>query len=271
MTEKPLKKNIEESEKPAQEGEAMPAEDERGWFNFSRAAADGNTLVFKRSHLYTVLLPLAFVLGLGIGFLLWGRQTSAPARQQAAAQQGEEQQQAVKRYDVPIDDDPTLGPANAPITIIEFSYFECPYCRQWHNQVFLKLRQEYGDRIRFVFRDFPLSSIHPNATPAAEAANCANEQGAFWQFHDLLFSGGDFSDEIYTEYATELGLNVQKFQECYASGRYSQEVIDDYQYASQLGVRSTPTFFVNGIPVVGAQPYDVFKQVIEQELAGEIP
>ena len=99
----------------------------------------------------------------------------------------------------------------------------------------------------------------------------ANEQGAFWQFHDLLFSGGDFSDEIYAEYATDLGLNVQKFQECYASRRYSQEVIDDYQYASQLGVRSTPTFFINGIPVVGAQPYDVFVQVIEQELAGEIP
>lgn len=265
MTEKPMKKDIE-----TPNSVDAQAEEKRGWFNFQREEGD-NTLVFKRTHVYAILLPLAFVLGLGVGFLFWGRQPGASAQRGQTAAQPQQEQQAVQRYDVPIDDDPTLGPANAPITIIEFSDFECPYCRKWHEEVFLQLRQEYGDKIRFVFRDFPLSSIHPNATPAAEAANCANEQGAFWQFHDLLFSSSELGDEIYLQYAANLGLNVQEFQECYASGRFSQEVAGDYQYASQLGVRSTPTFFINGLPVVGAQPYEVFKQVIEQELAGEIP
>ena len=138
MTDKPLNK----TDKPVSPA-GEEKENERGWFNFGRAAADGSTLVFKRSHLYTVLLPLAFILGLGVGFIFWGRQPGAvtPQQQAVAPQDGEQQDQAVKRYDVPVDDDPALGPANAPITIIEFSDFECPYCRQWHSQVFLKLRQ----------------------------------------------------------------------------------------------------------------------------------
>jgi protein-disulfide isomerase len=237
MTEKPTKSPEEKTTLETEE--KKPAR----WSFLS--GADGNTLVFKRSHLYAVLLPLTFIVGLSVGYLFWGRRP-AVAQPQAAAQAQQQDQQNVQRYDVPVDDDPALGPANAPITIIEFSDYECPYCRRWHTEVFNQLRQEYGDKIRFVYRDFPLSSIHPDAEPAAEAANCANEQGAFWQYHDLLFSGID-------------------------SGRYSQEVQADYQYASQLGVRSTPTFFINGLPVVGAQPYDVFKQVIDQELAGEIP
>lgn len=261
MTDKSTHKTIE-SVPPAQ------IDSPKGWFNLERLSGD-NTLVFKRTHLYAVLLPLAFVLGLSVGFLFWGRQPAASSPKPSATQPAEEQ--AVQRYNVPVDDDPALGPANAPITIIEFSDFECPYCRKWHQEVFLRLREEYGKTIRFVFRDFPLTSIHPNATPAAEAANCAHEQDAFWEFHDLLFSDSAFGEEIYLKYATDLGLNVGKFQECFKSGRYSKEVISDFQYASQLGVRSTPTFFVNGIPVVGAQSYEVFKQLIDKELAGEIP
>jgi protein-disulfide isomerase len=262
MTEKPTKSPEEKTTLETEE--KKPAR----WSFLS--GADGNTLVFKRSHLYAVLLPLTFIVGLSVGYLFWGRRP-AVAQPQAAAQAQQQDQQNVQRYDVPVDDDPALGPANAPITIIEFSDYECPYCRRWHTEVFNQLRQEYGDKIRFVYRDFPLSSIHPDAEPAAEAANCANEQGAFWQYHDLLFSGAGLSKEIYMQYAVQLGLDVQSFQTCIDSGRYSQEVQADYQYASQLGVRSTPTFFINGLPVVGAQPYDVFKQVIDQELAGEIP
>ena len=231
---------------------------------------NSDVLQFKRSHVYMALVPLAFVLGLGLGYVFWGRQPAAAAPRQAAVVQPQAQQD-VQRYDVPVDDDPQLGSANAAITIIEFSDYECPYCRRWHAEVFLRLREEYGDKIRFVYRDFPLSSIHPNAEPAAQAANCAYEQGAFWQYHDLLFSGEDLSEETYLLYAQELGLDLKDFQACIASGRTSPEIQADYEYASKLGVRSTPTFFINGLPVVGAQPYDVFQQVIEQELAGEIP
>lgn len=229
--------------------------------------------VFKRSHIYSALLPLAFVVGLAVGYLFWGRspQAAAVSRSAPAQQAQDEGEQTIRRYDVPVDDDPALGPANAPITIVEFSDYECPYCRRWHNDVFQRLRREYGDRIRFVFRDFPLSSIHPNAQPAAEAANCAFEQDKFWEFSDLLFLGSELSQEIYVQYATQLKLDVQKFSACLASGKYSQEVLDDYQFAAQLGVRSTPTFFVNGLPIVGAQPFEVFKDVIDRELAGEIP
>ncbi|MEW5867952.1 MAG: DsbA family protein [Chloroflexota bacterium] len=240
----------------------------------SVAESAEDKITFKRSHLYMALLPLAFVVGLSVGYLFWGRQSppraAAPqATPQAAAQ--EERPQAAKRYDVPVDDDPILGPENAPITLIEFSDYECPYCRRWHTEVFDRLIQEYPDQIRFVYRDFPLSSIHPEATPAAEAADCANEQGAFWQFQNLLFSSSDLSTETYIQYATDLNLDVQQFTTCIESGKYSDEVQADYQYAAELGVRSTPTFFINGLPVVGAQPYDVFKDIIDRELAGEIP
>lgn len=206
------------------------------------------------------LFPVFFLLGLGSGYLLWGR--SEP----------QAQQQSVRRYKVPVDDDPSIGPANAPITIIEFSDYECPYCRRWHLEVFSRLRQEYPTQVRLVYRDFPLTSIHPNAAPAAEAANCANEQGAYWAFNEKLFSGQyGLSPAAYQRYASELNLDTARFEQCLNSGRYRAEVQADLDYAVNLGVRSTPTFFVNGIPVVGAQPYEVFKQLIDKELAGEIP
>lgn len=235
-------------------------------------------LVFKRSHLYAALLPLAFVVGLAAGYLFWGRSASPVARQAAPAQQANQGQpaqeqaaQSVRRYDVPEDDDPSLGPADAPITIIEFSDYECPYCRKWYNEVFLRLQRDYAKEVRIVFRDFPLSSIHPNAIPAAVAANCAGEQGAYWEYHNLLFSSSDLDPETYLEYARQLKLDQKAFQTCLEDGKNEEEVMADYQYAAALGVRSTPTFFVNGIPVIGAQPYDVFSELIEKELLGEIP
>ncbi|MBN2549838.1 MAG: DsbA family protein [Anaerolineales bacterium] len=237
----------------------------------SPSSQPNDTVVFKRSHFYMALVPAAFVLGLAVGFLFWGRGAQPAAAPQAAQAQPQTTQQNVRRYDVPVDDDPALGPANAKITIIEFSDYECPYCSRWHNEVFYQIRQEYGDQVRFVYRDFPLTSIHPNSQPAAEAANCAYEQKAFWEFHDLLFSDSELSEEIYLQYAQELKLDLEQFQSCLTSGKYAAEVNADLEYASNLGVRSTPTFFVNGIAVVGAQPYEVFKEVIDKELAGEIP
>jgi protein-disulfide isomerase len=237
-----------------------------------------DTITFKRSHLYAVLLPLAFVTGLSLGYIFWGR-SPAPATESAAAASSSAQPQAsvadepqqVTRYDVPIDDDPIRGPEDAPITIIEFSDYECPYCRKWHAEVYGRLFEDYPDQVRMVYRDFPLFSIHPNAMPAAEAANCAYEQGSFWEFHDKLFGMElALSAEAYRQYAQDLGLDVDAFNECVETRRYQDEVQADYAYASELGVRSTPTFFINGIALVGAQPYEVFQQVIDKELAGEL-
>lgn len=239
-----------------------------------RIEKDGDTIVFKRSHVYAALLPLTFVVGLSVGYLFWGRATPGkPVEVQAASpnQAPSGQEQAVQRYDVPEDGDPAIGPADAPITIIEFSDYECPFCKRWYNDVYLRMMEEYAGQVRLVFRDFPLTSIHPNAIPAAEAANCAGEQDAYWGFHDQLFAGEQLGDTIYLQYAENLGLDIDAFTACLESEHQEEEIQGDYVYASGLGVRSTPTFFLNGLPIVGAQPYEVFQQVIEQELAGEIP
>jgi len=130
--------------------------------------------------------------------------------------------------------------------------------------------QEYEGKIRFVYRDFPLDNIHPNATPAAMAAHCAGEQDAYYAFHDALFSYRyGFGREAYLSYAAELGLDVTSFQACLDENRYASKVEDDLRYGYSIGVSSTPTFFVNGIAIVGAQPYEVFQQLIEKELAGQ--
>jgi protein-disulfide isomerase len=246
------------------------------------------TITVRRWHLYAFVMPVIFIVGLGLGFLVRGWVPLPGSTAVSAADAAESSDPAavaaqsnpnapvetpqVVRYDVPVDDDPFLGSEDAPITIIEFSDYECPYCRQWHTEVYSKLMDTYGDQIRFVYRDFPLESIHPNARAAAEAADCANELGVFWDYHDKLFSDElGLSPEAYQEYASQLGLDTGKFQECIDSGRYQQEVQSDFDFAANLGVRSTPTFFINGIAVVGAQPFEIFQQVIEKELAGEIP
>jgi protein-disulfide isomerase len=217
---------------------------------------------------------LAFTFGMGAGYAFWGLDLGRKAAQATAASGGGTDQSGVpaqvKRYDVPVDDDPTLGPEDAEITLVEFSDFECPYCQAWQQQVFGRLKQDYQGSIRFVYRDFPLTSIHPNALEAAQAANCAYEQDKFWEYHDKLFESG-LGTAAYIRYAEELDLDMDAFKECLDSGRYLDEVMADLDWASNLGVRSTPTFFLNGIPIVGAQPYEVFKQVVDQELAGEIP
>lgn len=223
----------------------------------------------RRFPWLAILIPVAFAVGLGAGYLFWGREV-APNPQAAAAVDQAPQQ--VKRYPVPADDDPFLGPENARITIIEFSDFECPFCTRWHVEVWPQIQEKYPDDVRLVYRDFPLGSIHSNAVSAAEAANCAGEQGAYWEYHDKLFAAqAGLSANAYNQYADELDLDMASFEECVASRRFKQEVEDDYNYAANLGVRSTPTFFINGIALIGAQPFEVFDEVITKELAGEIP
>jgi protein-disulfide isomerase len=209
-----------------------------------------------------------FLLGLGSGYLVWGRNATVAAAPPTA---GVTIPEKVTRYKVSVDDDPSIGPADAPITLIEFSDYQCPFCTKWDNEVYARLLKEYGVKIRFVYRDLPLV-FHGDAQSAAEAADCAGEQGAYWKFHDALFSEKyGLGLDAYREYASDLGLDADALIACVNAGRYTNEVKADAAFAEGLGVSSTPTFFINGIAIVGAQPYEVFKQVIDLELAGKIP
>ena len=231
---------------------------------------------------WIVALLLAFGLGLGTGYLVWGKDAATaagPAAAQTAATQAPaaapaeadlpDTPQQVTRYDIPVDGQPALGPADAPITLVAFSDNECPYCLKWYAETWPLIQQNYGDRVRLVFRDFPLPN-HPNAQPAAEAAACAFEQGKYWEFQDLIFNNtGILGDATYLKFAQQIGLDEAAFKTCYDEGRYREAVTTDRDWASELGVSSTPTFFINGIALIGAQPYETFRQVIEMELAGK--
>lgn len=261
---------------PLGESENSPQEDSQS----TQLQTDSNTITFKRSHLYSVLLPMAFVIGLSVGYLFWGRSTSSavsvandPTGPQSVAQaQNPEATPSFRRYQIDEDDNPVYGPANAEITIIEFSDYECPYCQKWHVEVLPRLLTDYSGQIRLVFRDFPLTNIHPNAIGAAVAANCAGEQNAYWEYNQALFTTQQgLNLGYYRDLANDMNLDLDAFQTCMQDETHADEVQADLEYAVNLGVRSTPTFFINGIPVVGAQPYEVFSQIIDQELAGEFP
>lgn len=235
---------------------------------------EDDTITFKRSHFFAALSALTFAIGLLLGYLIWGAnlfskggESSQAANQAAVADEA----QQITRYQIPYEGYPSIGPADAPITIVEFSDFQCPYCRQWNQTVYEPLMAAYPGKIRLVYRNLPLTSIHPDAQGAAEAAMCANEQNKFWEFHDKLFAGEGLGAGVYSQYASDLGLDVNKFESCVKQGKYRQAVQDDSDFALNLGINSTPTFFVNGLAVVGAQPLSVFQQVIDKELAGEFP
>jgi len=151
--------------------------------------------------------------------------------------------------------------------VIEFSDFQCPFCKRFHDDTYDALRQKYGDKIHFVYRDFPLTSIHPEAMKAAEAADCANEQGKFWEMHDLIFSTqASIGVANSKQLAQQLGLDTDKFNQCLDSDKYAQEIQADLSDGNTYGVSGTPTFFINGVRVVGAQPLAAFTTIIDQEL-----
>ena len=163
--------------------------------------------------------------------------------------------------------DPSRGPADAPVTIVEFSDFQCPYCSRAIDTL-KKIEENYAGKIRLVYRDYPLVSIHPNAARAAEAAACANDQGKFWPMHDLLFAHQDKLEAAdLKKNAADLGLDTAAFDQCLDSGRHAEGWRKDTEEAERYGVSSTPAFFINGRLLVGAQPYEAFAQVIDDELA----
>ncbi len=168
-----------------------------------------------------------------------------------------------------VDDDDVLGDDDAPVTIVEFSDYECPFCARFHTLTFGQLKSEYIDtgKVKFVYRDFPLS-FHPQAQKAAEAAECAGEQDKYFEMHELLFSSGVAGGVAsFKQYASQIGLNTAKFNECLDSGKMVSEIRKDTADGAAIGVQGTPAFYVNGVEVSGAQPFEVFQQIIDGQLA----
>lgn len=182
--------------------------------------------------------------------------------------QPQQEQPSPQIIEVGIGTYPILGSSDAPVLIVEFSCFECPFCARFYQETLPLIKENYINtgKARLAFRDFPLS-FHPNAQKAHEAARCANLQGKFWEYHRKLFENYDnLNVDNFKRYAQELGLNTVQFNDCLDSGKMAQEVQKDFTEGSGYGVTGTPTFFINGIKVVGAQPFSIFEQIIEQEL-----
>jgi len=182
---------------------------------------------------------------------------------------------------ISIDDDPMKGDPNAPITIVEFSDFQCPFCAKFHQSTLAQIEQNYisTGKVNFVYRDFPIPSIHPNAVTAALASECADDQGKFWEIHDMIFKNQrNWQDlqtlqsaNLFKEYAIEIGLNIDEFDSCMISGKHLEEIQNDLNDGIAYGVTGTPGFFVGNEKIgftklVGAQPFSSFQRVIEQQL-----
>ena len=175
---------------------------------------------------------------------------------------------------------PSLGRADAPVTIIEFSDFECPFCQRFNKTTLPEIKRDYVDsgKVRYVFLDFPLEQMHPKARKAAEAAGCAAEQGKFWEMHDILFEVSTNLDlRLYPEYAKKLKLESAAFEQCLGSGKQSPRINAGLASGRSVGINATPSFIITktdggdiatgGVIVTGAQPYERFKDAIEQALA----
>lgn len=178
---------------------------------------------------------------------------------------------------IKLDDDPVRGNVNAKIAIVEFSDYECPFCGRFHAQALPSLKKDYIDtgKVQYIFRDFPLE-FHPNAISASIAANCAGEQGVYWDMHDSLFINQKrLGKVLYDELARTLRINSVSFDACLKDAKQAQEVASDFTYGQSVGIEGTPTFFVGRIDgknlvdiiqIVGAQPPAVFIQAIESLL-----
>jgi protein-disulfide isomerase len=176
-----------------------------------------------------------------------------------------------ERYDVPVANNPTRGSADAPVTIVEFSDFRCGFCGRFARETLQPLLASYDEsEVQFVYRDFVI--FGQQSYEAALAAECAHDQDKFWEFHDLIFGNQQgLSRDQYIAWAGDNGLDVDTFTTCYDSETHREEISTDLAYAQSLGLTGTPTFFINGRAVSGAQPIEVFRSIIDEELANAGP
>lgn len=190
------------------------------------------------------------------------------ADKQAEAQKAAQPQGPI---DVSADDDAMKGEKNAPVTIVEFTDYQCPYCERYFADTYSQILKNYIEtgKVKYIVRDFPLP-FHQNAASAANAAECVRDQKgdeAYFEYHDMLFSHqNELSTENYKLWADDLGVDAEAFATCVDENQFADEVEADMQEGSNYGVQGTPAFFINGMPISGAQPYSVFEQLIEKEL-----
>jgi len=240
-------------------------------------------------------LIIALIVGVGVAAFFAGAYTSLSSNQITEEDLNDaiaklelkrlQNQLQIKQPTVPvkisIDDDPIIGNANASITIIEFSDFQCPFCARFHNQTLPLILEEYiqEGKVKLVFRDFPIQSIHHNALPASVAAECANEQSKFKEMHDVLFKNQNEWNKqetvdaltLFSQYAVGIKLDQEVFDACLTSGKYIEEIRNDLNDGRDYGVSGTPGFFIGNdkigyVELKGAQPFENFKKIIDAQL-----
>jgi protein-disulfide isomerase len=216
----------------------------------------------KKRGRTAVLVAAGVLAGLAVGWLAF-RQSEGAAGSRPPVAAG-----IAIVEGVDVSHDPVLGPAGAPVTIVEFSDFECPFCSRFARETAPALRRQYGDQIRWIFVNYPLQSIHPNAYEAALAAECATEQERFWPYYDALFSGRfELSSSGYAAAAKEVDLDPERFDACYRNADHAEEVALDIKEGGKFYILGTPTFYVNGRRMEGAQRPEAFAAVIDSILS----
>ncbi|MFH0927044.1 MAG: thioredoxin domain-containing protein [Candidatus Micrarchaeota archaeon] len=202
-----------------------------------------------------------------------GEQTSRPPQpyvqnssQNTTAQSGQQEEMGEQAAIRIISQRPQRGAEDANVTIVEFSDYQCPFTRQL-NPIIDALMSEYGGKIKRVFINYPINSIHPQAERAAEAAECANDQGKFWEYHDKLFEGSSLSEQNLVAYAKNLSLDMQNFSSCLDSGEKRGIINEQTLLGNSNGVEATPTFFINGRKIEGMHPSSDFRKAIDAAIS----
>ena len=261
--------------------------------NFEEIPNQGEKIIKKSTF---NILVISLIITIGIAAFLAGTYTTNLNSDHVSQEQFKneiaklelkilEKQLPTKQPNVPLkistDNDPVIGKLDAPITIIEFSDFQCPFCARFHVQTLPTIMDEYINKgtVKLVFRDFPIQSIHPNALPASVAAECANEQKKFKEMHDVLFEKQNkWSNQniesvmnTFSQYASDLGLEEKAFDSCLKNGKYIEEIQKDLDDGRTYGISGTPGFFIGNdqigfIELKGAQPFENFKKVIDNQL-----
>jgi protein-disulfide isomerase len=219
-------------------------------------------------------LAVGLLVGFGIGYGFGADANPDAAAVAVAVNPYASPVRAASRTPFDISGRPAVGPDDAPVEFVEFTDYQCPFCKRFFVDTYPEIRTEYRDRVKFVVRNFPLRSIHPNAQKAAEAAECAFDQDRFWKYHDHLFANPDNLGEAdLKRYARDLGLDGEQFDTCLDSGAKVDIVQRDVKDGYRFGVNGTPAFFINGQVLVGAQPPDVVRAFIDMALedAGVAP
>lgn len=258
-----------QAEKPSQ---AVQATSPKRTFSFTLP----NKIPLPKSWtpvLMALLLVASFLLGMlvtKVQYLSGTAAVPAGGTQTAGAQPSVAPGTPV---DVSVGNLPVMGNKDAKVKVVEFADFQCPFCEQWFKTVEANLVNDYvkTGKIAFYWRDYPF--LGQESTDAANAARCANEQGKFWDYHDYLYNhqgqenSGTFSKDNLKKFAADMGLNTDQFNSCLDSDKYAKDAQADLADGQKAGVNGTPTVFINGVPVVGAQPYTAFKSAIDAALS----